>query len=252
MKNLLSVGEVCKLKGISVGSLRYYEKMGLLIPAYINPQSNYRYYSHKQFYIIDIILICIDLDIPLKDAKSFFKSDEKIDISAIHKLGEEIAHKKISKIQSHLRMINNLSKHLEDTERILNSEKTYIKNLNNRHILYVKYDFENFSIAKYETLYISLKDKLLDFPNTNIIDEGFMIATKNGIKTCNVFIELEHEIENLTCLIHENIFKCNVIKDFPVSFNKIISETSSDLFFCRWLLEPTIDLNQQLFEMQYI
>ena len=42
MHTFLSIGELAKLRNINVQSLRYYEKLGILVPAYINPESGYR------------------------------------------------------------------------------------------------------------------------------------------------------------------------------------------------------------------
>ena len=40
MRNdLLSIGEVANLKGVSVKALRYYERVGVLRPAYVNPET---------------------------------------------------------------------------------------------------------------------------------------------------------------------------------------------------------------------
>ena len=44
IKNLFSIGEVSKIK-----ALRYYHKMGILIPRYIDNTTGYRYYSINQF-----------------------------------------------------------------------------------------------------------------------------------------------------------------------------------------------------------
>ena len=43
MENLLSIGELAKIRNVNVQSLRYYEKLGILIPTYTNPDSGYRY-----------------------------------------------------------------------------------------------------------------------------------------------------------------------------------------------------------------
>lgn len=64
MENLLSIGEVAKIRNVNVQSLRYYEKLGILIPAYINPETGYRYYSLEQIMILDTIILCVDLGIP--------------------------------------------------------------------------------------------------------------------------------------------------------------------------------------------
>ena len=42
-KRLFSIGKLSKLTGVHVQSLRYYETIGILKPAYIDPESNYRY-----------------------------------------------------------------------------------------------------------------------------------------------------------------------------------------------------------------
>ena len=36
---LLSIGEVSRMKGVSPKSLRYYEQLGILTPAHVDPQS---------------------------------------------------------------------------------------------------------------------------------------------------------------------------------------------------------------------
>ena len=71
MNHLLSIGELTKLRNVNVQSLRYYEKLGILVPVYINPESGYRYYSLEQIMILDTIILCIELGIPLKDLKNY-------------------------------------------------------------------------------------------------------------------------------------------------------------------------------------
>lgn len=47
-EGLLRIGEVARLFNLSVGTLRHYEQMGLLDPAYTDPASGYRYYGARQ------------------------------------------------------------------------------------------------------------------------------------------------------------------------------------------------------------
>ena len=37
MERYLSIGEMAKARGVNVQSLRYYEKLGILVPEYVNP-----------------------------------------------------------------------------------------------------------------------------------------------------------------------------------------------------------------------
>lgn len=79
-KKLFPIGEVSKLFHISVSSLRHYEKLGLLIPAYISPNSGYRYYATEQFEILNTIRYLRALDMPLLAIEDFLKNK---DISCI-------------------------------------------------------------------------------------------------------------------------------------------------------------------------
>ncbi len=56
MKNqLYSIGELSKLKGISVKTLRFYDEIGILKPSYVDPFTKYRYYNKVQFVYVDIL-----------------------------------------------------------------------------------------------------------------------------------------------------------------------------------------------------
>ena len=48
MEELLSIGDMAKINHITVNTLRLYDKWGLLKPAYINHETNYRYYDIKR------------------------------------------------------------------------------------------------------------------------------------------------------------------------------------------------------------
>ena len=48
MDGYMTIGEVAKVKQISIKALRYYEKIGILKPAYCDPNTGYRYYKNEQ------------------------------------------------------------------------------------------------------------------------------------------------------------------------------------------------------------
>ena len=73
-KGLFSIGEVSKLFHISVSSLRHYEKVGLLHPEYISPDTGYRYYGTEQFEVLNTIRYLRVLDIPLAEIEDFLKN----------------------------------------------------------------------------------------------------------------------------------------------------------------------------------
>ena len=73
-KNLFRISEVAKMFHLSASTLRHYENIGLLSPAYIAPGSGYRYYSTEQFEILNTVRYLRALDMPLCDIESFLKN----------------------------------------------------------------------------------------------------------------------------------------------------------------------------------
>ena len=74
MPKLFRIGDVAKLFNISVSSLRHYERTGLLVPEYIDPESGYRYYSTRQFEPLNTIRYLRALDMPLSEIADFLQN----------------------------------------------------------------------------------------------------------------------------------------------------------------------------------
>lgn len=51
----LSIGQMATLNGISVRALHHYQDMGIIEPAYVDPESNRRYYDIRQSAKLDLI-----------------------------------------------------------------------------------------------------------------------------------------------------------------------------------------------------
>lgn len=65
----VKIGDFAKYNQISIQALRYYEKIGLLNPIYIDSMTNYRYYHIKQSAVIDNIQFFQRLDFSLEEIK---------------------------------------------------------------------------------------------------------------------------------------------------------------------------------------
>ena len=63
--NLLKINEFAKLVGVSTHALRRYDAMGILKPAYVDPDSGYRYYSFYQMELVIPIQFCVHAEVPL-------------------------------------------------------------------------------------------------------------------------------------------------------------------------------------------
>lgn len=68
---LFRIGQVARMFNISLGSLRHYERSGLLEPTYVDRRTGYRYYGVKQFEVLNTIRYLRVLDMPLEQIAEF-------------------------------------------------------------------------------------------------------------------------------------------------------------------------------------
>lgn len=64
-----SIGEVSKLANVSIKALRYYDKIDLFKPAYVDPDTSYRYYTDSQLIHLDLIKSLKYIGTPLEEMK---------------------------------------------------------------------------------------------------------------------------------------------------------------------------------------
>ncbi len=72
---LLSIGELAKLMGISVRTLRYYDAIGLLRPSAVTP-AGYRSYDERAMETLQQILFFRELGFPLSEIGEILKHPE--------------------------------------------------------------------------------------------------------------------------------------------------------------------------------
>ena len=99
MSQYMSIGKISKLKNVSIKSLRYYDQIGILKPAFVNTETNYRYYTKDQLYLLDAITVCIKLGIPLKDLNNYVENNS-INLQKLLYDGKILAEQKIMEIHN--------------------------------------------------------------------------------------------------------------------------------------------------------
>lgn len=92
---LLSIGEMARLKNVTVKALRYYERIGVLVPAYVDPQTGYRYYELSQSMDVDVVTMCGELGMPLKELAGYRGPDGKYEMGALLEHGQRIARENL-------------------------------------------------------------------------------------------------------------------------------------------------------------
>jgi DNA-binding transcriptional MerR regulator len=66
----LTVGDFARVTHLSVKTLRHYHQVGLLEPAEVNPDTGYRYYSHDQVPVAQVIRRLRHLEMPVPEVRA--------------------------------------------------------------------------------------------------------------------------------------------------------------------------------------
>lgn len=162
MNKYLSIGKVSKLKDVSIKSLRYYDRIGILKPAFVNTETNYRYYTEEQLYLLDAITLCIKLGIPLKDLNNYV-DNSSINLQKLLYDGKILAEEKIMEIHKCLESlqdtlqklsssVNGMVKIPESKSGLLLPDGFYQSMYNERIVLTVP--LEDMDTPKYYGQYI--------------------------------------------------------------------------------------------------
>jgi MerR family transcriptional activator of bmr gene len=111
-EKLYTIGEVSKLVNISIKALRYYDKINLFKPAYVDPDTNYRYYKDSQIYLLDLIKSLKYIGTPLEEMKKV-QGLKRDDFFAFLTEQEKNVRKKIDSLLEIEQIIANAKKGLQ-------------------------------------------------------------------------------------------------------------------------------------------
>lgn len=140
INSLFTIGEVSKIKNISIDALRHYDKIGLLKPEYVDEKTNYRYYGANQFFLIELIQYCKSLEIPLLQIKALLKESNQDSFTSFLMQQKDNINSKINDYLQMLILIDNISKKVADYNTSKKEKGTYFKHVPQRNIVYSEYD----------------------------------------------------------------------------------------------------------------
>lgn len=135
MKEYLTIGDFARLRNVDRKSLRYYERIGALVPAYTDPQTKYRYYTVDQLVDLDTILVCLELGIPLKEASQYRSENGTLDIYRLFQDGKERLNEKLLRLQVTIKRLESSLNAMQKTDLPLHSCCEYERHLKKRYLV---------------------------------------------------------------------------------------------------------------------
>lgn len=124
MGNLIKIGTFAILNNLSVQTLRYYEEIQLLQPAYVDPFTHYRYYDLLQCPIIDSIQSLKECGFSLNDIKEFLHESNNN-----RYMVEKLTKKKTSLLNEK----EKIEKQINDVDNFITNHLLYEKSLSHDH-----------------------------------------------------------------------------------------------------------------------
>lgn len=191
MKGYLSIGEFARLRHVNQKSLRYYERIGALIPAYTDPGTGYRYYAPEQLVEMDMILMCLELDIPLRAAARYRKADGTLDIQRLLQEGRQKTQDKLERLQNRLRQMEDAIGRVEEGERVRNREGSYRRILPRRLILREPFSSAGGALSfKQASARIFQKGQALGLLPVFTFPIGLVASCRGKTITTDIFLEV--------------------------------------------------------------
>lgn len=180
MSKMFRIGEISKIFDIPQQTLRYYDKIGLFSPAYINPETGYRYYTLIQLQQLLHIKTLKNINLSISDIKDFGNSNWNLDDL------ETLLSKQVDYISRSIEELNKLKNGIQSRMEFYRNLKTQPKNEIvthevNERVLYSKPIDIHSNInqeMEYYRSFVSLSNPI-DYININ---PGFIVSKSDFFK----------------------------------------------------------------------
>lgn len=117
-EDLLSIGEFARLSGLSIGALRHYNGVGLLVPAQVDGATSYRRYTRVQLETARTVATLRDLEVPLEEIRELLATDDgrrRRELLARHRDRVRARATRLHRVIHHLGHLIDPAAHIEET-----------------------------------------------------------------------------------------------------------------------------------------
>lgn len=189
-----TVKKLAEISGISIRTLRFYDEIRLLKPAYYG-DNNYRYYEEEQLLMLQQILFYRELGFPLNDIQRIISSDDFSKIDAL------ISHKQV------------LIRCLDRTKKLIKTIDQTILHLRGKITMHDEELFvgfaHKFAFDSYVTAFAPGNERMLDqYFVPNLIMFNYAMSKQLGLN------DLKSRLPN----IHK------IFKDLKSEINDVIAD----------------------------
>lgn len=170
---MISIGQFSKICAVSVKTLRYYDKIGLLKPIEVDKWINYRYYDESQLKHMLIINRLKRYGLSLTEIKSFLDSDNKRALFSKLKQCAENIKAEINHKEMLFKEINSIIENFERTGEIMDYQSNYKVSVSESEKIFIISSRQRMSVDEFGKYYGRLFEKA---SKENIKPKGIVLA----------------------------------------------------------------------------
>ncbi|XMB87160.1 helix-turn-helix domain-containing protein [Mycoplasmatota bacterium WC44] len=135
MEKYFSIGETAKINNVSIQALRLYDKMGLLKPSYVDPISNYRYYTIDQFVYLDLIKYSKQIGAPLKEVSDILHTNDISTLQVFLKKQHKFVEEEMIRLKNISKGIEHIEKEIKYALEFDKRNEVYFRDIKKRFIV---------------------------------------------------------------------------------------------------------------------
>ncbi len=237
--NYLSIGEMAKMNHTTISTLRLYDEMDLLKPAYVNEATNYRYYDIKQNARLDLIQYMKELQMNLKEIKELLDKEDVNLIEAILIKKKQQLVEEIDKLEMTKDAITRTIYSLERFRKSPRSGTMTLEYIHRRRIYSMNTDlnFYEYDIDVYESILNQLKNDLVKhhYPQIYYCNAGTFLKKEDFIHQnfvsheIFVFVDDHFPKKEDIKIIENGMYACIYLDDF----HKEVDYAKKLLHYCQ-------------------
>jgi bifunctional DNase/RNase/DNA-binding transcriptional MerR regulator len=107
-RDLESIGRFSRRAGIPVSHLRHYHETGLLEPAYVDPESGYRYYAAAQREAAEVIAMLRSIDMPVREIQRVLADPSEATVGEVLTTHRALLEKRLIQVAGRLEAIDRI------------------------------------------------------------------------------------------------------------------------------------------------
>lgn len=192
MKKYLTISEFAKLRNVDVNSIRYYEKLKILLPAWIDPQTKYRYYLPDQLLILDIITLCIRLRIPLKKLQEYTDGNGDVNKRGILEDGKDAMQKRMDEMRQGLELIQFELDNMDQNQAYSNHTGVYTREIAERFFIEKPFEGDLSDVEQKEQTAMELFHYAQERELIPVFPFGILLHPNAGQEQFSFFFQVLH------------------------------------------------------------